>query len=35
MDYIPDYLIKTQMNFMKQDFEARAKNQFNKKSFIF
>lgn len=31
MDYIPDYLIKTQMNSMKQDFEARAKNQFNKK----
>ena len=31
MDYIPDYLIKTQMNSMKQDFDARAKNQFNKK----
>ena len=31
MDYVPDYLIKTQMNSMKQDFEARAKNQFNKK----
>ena len=31
MDYIPDYLIKTQMNSIKQDFEARAKNQFNKK----
>lgn len=31
MDYIPDYLIKTQINSMKQDFEARAKNQFNKK----
>ena len=31
MDYIPDYLIKTQMNSMKQDFETRAKNQFNKK----
>ena len=31
MDYIPDYLIKTQMNSMRQDFEARAKTQFNKK----
>ena len=31
MDYIPDYLIKTQMNSMRQDFETRAKNQFNKK----
>lgn len=31
MDYVPDYLIKTQMNSMKQDFDARAKNQFNKK----
>ena len=31
MDYVPEYLINTQMNTIKKEFEARTKEQFNKK----
>ena len=31
MDYVPEYLINTQMNTIKKEFEARVKEQINKK----